>query len=72
MEYGNAKQKEKCVVLGDFNCHRSKHKDGYKSVLGRFRYGLRNANSERVLEFPDSFGQRITNTGFEKDKQIDN
>jgi len=42
---------------------------GYEGVHGGFGYGKQNVDGERVLDFADSFGLKVTNTWFKKDDE---
>lgn len=59
----------KCVVMGDFNGHVGKKKDGYEGVHGGHGFGHRNSEGERILDFADSFELKVANTWFKKDEE---
>ena len=46
-------QNEMVVLAGDMNGHVGSSNAGYDWTLGGFRYGDRNADGSRILEFAD-------------------
>ncbi|VDL81764.1 unnamed protein product [Nippostrongylus brasiliensis] len=53
------------AVAGDLNRHVGISKDGFK-CHGRFGYGIRNEDGERILEYACSHNLAVTNTRFRK------
>ena len=49
----NVKDEEVIVVEGDLNGHVGRNADGFEGVHGGYRYGVRNGEGERILEFAD-------------------
>jgi len=52
------------IAMGDFNGHAGSSVNGYEGVHGGHRWGERNKEGERLLEFADSFNMVIGNTFF--------
>ncbi|VDP20298.1 unnamed protein product [Heligmosomoides polygyrus] len=57
--------KDAIINDGDLNGHVGANKDGY-GCHGGFRYGSRNADGERILEYAESCNLTIVNTVFRK------
>ena len=51
---GSKPASELTVVGGDLNGHVGTNVDGYDGVHGRYGFGERNADGERILEFCDA------------------
>ena len=54
------------VFAGDMNGHARSSNAGYDGTHGGFRYGSRNADGSRILEFADGLNLVICNTLFTK------
>ena len=63
-----SKVDEKVVIIlgGDMNGQVGKTTAGYEDVHGGFRYGVRNAEGERILEFCLALDMVVCNTLFNK------
>ena len=57
------------VVGGDLNGHIGTNVDGYDGVHGRYGFGERNADGERILEFCDAMELIVTNTCFKRQRK---
>jgi len=62
---GSIPASELIVVGGDLN---GTNVDGYDGVHGGYRFGERNADGERILEFCDAMELIVTNTCFKRQK----
>ena len=60
-------KQENIFIGGDMNGHVGRDADGYDGVHGGMRFGTRNAEGERILEFSDAVGMVVCNTFFKKD-----
>ena len=61
-----SKLHEIVMVPKDFSVHVDKSADGYDGVYGGFRYGGRNPEGDRILEFGDATEMAVGNTFFKK------
>jgi len=52
----------------DLNGHVGTNVDGYDGVHGRYGFGERNTDGERILEFCDAMELIVTNTCFKRQK----
>ena len=50
------KQSEKIILQGDLNGHIGKNSEGYEGLHDGHRYGVRNMEGERILEFCEAVG----------------
>ena len=57
---------EKLFIGGDLNGHVSTSSADFEAVHGGFRYGSRNQEGEKVLDFAIAFDLMIANTFFRK------
>ena len=57
---------EKLFIGGDLNGHVGMSSAGFEAVHGGFRYGSRNQEEEKVLDFAIAFDLMIANTFFHK------
>ena len=57
---------EKLFIGGDLNGHVGTSSVGFEVVHGGFRYGSRNQEGEKVLDFAIAFDLMIANTFFRK------
>ena len=62
----NMKDEEVVVGGGNLNGHVGRSTDGFEGVHGGYRYGVRNGEGERILEFADGAGLLICNTQFHR------
>ena len=62
------KKTERIMIGGDLNGHTSigKDSDGYGGIHGGHRYGMRNAEGERILEFCEAMEMIVCGTQFRK------
>jgi len=61
-------QNEMVVLAGDMNGHVRSSNVGYDWTHGGFRYGDRNADGSRILEFADGLNLVICNSLFMKEE----
>ena len=60
--------KQEIIFIGsDINGHDGRDADGYGGVHGGMRFGTRNAEGERILDFGDAEGMVVCNTFFNKE-----
>jgi len=59
-------QNEMVVLVGDMNGHVGSNSVGYNGMHGGYRFGDRNADGSRILEFADGLNLVICNTLFMK------
>ena len=59
-------QNETIVLAGDINGHLGSNSVGYNGTHGGYRFGDRNADVSRILEFADGLNLAICNTLFMK------
>ena len=57
---------ETLVICGDLNSHIGKLANGYEGVHGGYGYGLRNKDSEHILEFAPAHNLAVRNLYFTK------
>jgi len=55
-------QNEMVVLAGDMNGHVGSNSVGYNGMHGGYRFGDRNADGSRILEFADGLNLVICNT----------
>ena len=55
------------IIGSDMNGHVGRDADGYGGVHGGMRFGTRNAEGERILEFGDAVGMVVCHTFFKKE-----
>lgn len=54
------------ILLGDFNAQVGNERTGYEEVVGKYGYGRRNVEGERLLDLCNRNGLVIGNTWFQK------
>ena len=60
--------KQESIFIGsDMNSNVGRDADGYGGVHGGMRFGTRNAEGDRILEFGDAVGMVVCNTFFKKE-----
>ena len=63
------REEEAVMVLGDMNAHVGSENRGYEDVSGKYGWGERNQEGEKVLQMCQRQGMKIWNTMFKKRKE---
>lgn len=68
-EAGKVASESIVVVGGDLNGHVGRRREGFEEVMGMHGSGERNNEGEKILEFCQSRGMKVTSTYFRKDRE---